>query len=89
MRFTTLAIAAMGLVAPTMAMAKNAPYSEAAPSVQPASVNPAGQALICRYYTYEGTVIRRRDCRTAHQWERLRLDTQRDVSNFQIRSLRQ
>jgi hypothetical protein len=79
MKITSFAIAAcLGLVAPTFAFAQGAP-SEPAPTVQPAATDPSGQPLICKYYAENGRIIPRRDCRTAHEWERIRRETQKEV----------
>jgi hypothetical protein len=82
-------VACLGLLTSGMALAQSAPASEPAPSLEPISANPAGAPLICKYYYHNGEILRRRDCRTAHEWERLRSRNQADFANFQNRTLMQ
>jgi hypothetical protein len=87
MKVTSIALAAcLGMLAPTLALAQNAPYSEPAPSVQPTSTNPSGQPLICKYYADNGRILPRRDCRTANEWERIRNERQREIVDMQRRA---
>jgi hypothetical protein len=87
MKVTSIALTAcLGVLASTSAFAQNAPYSEPAPSVQPASTDPSGQPLICKYYSDNGRVLPRRDCRTANQWERIRNERQREIVEMQRRA---
>jgi len=79
-------VACLGLLVPEMASAQNAPATEAAPSIVSAASNPTGSPLICKYYYYNGQILRRRDCRSAHEWERLRYQTQAEIIDYQIRS---
>ncbi len=81
--------ACIGLLAPGLAFAQNAPYSEPAPTVTPAAANPTGAPLICKYYYYNGRVLPRRDCRTANAWEQERMRLQGDFADYQIRALEQ
>ena len=80
-RFVTLA-AVLATLAPAAALA-----DQASPFVSPASTVRPGESLLCDFYYHEGDVIRRQDCWTKDQWNRLRLETQREISEFQIRSL--
>jgi hypothetical protein len=80
-------VTCLGLLTPGIALAQNAPASEPAPTLEPVSANPAGAPLICKYYYHNGEILRRRDCRTVHEWERLRSRNQTDFANFQNRSL--
>jgi hypothetical protein len=81
LRFVTLA-AVLATLAPAAAFA-----DQASPFVSPVSTVRPGEPLLCDFYYHEGDVIRRQDCRTKDQWNRLRLETQREISEFQIRSL--
>jgi hypothetical protein len=84
MKKTTLAMmASLALLAPTLVLAQNAPNSEPAPTVQPESTAD-GHRLICKYYSDNGRVLPRRDCRTADQWERIRYERQRELVNIQM-----
>jgi hypothetical protein len=80
-RFVTLA-AVLATLPPAAAFA-----DQASPFVSPVSTVRPGEPLLCDFYYHEGDVIRRQDCRTKDQWNRLRLETQREISEFQIRSL--
>jgi hypothetical protein len=83
MRTTILALASvMAFIAPCAAQ----PH-DAAPAVESAGARP-GEALICRYYYYQGTVIRRPVCKTEHEWIRARFQTQAEITDFQLRALR-
>jgi hypothetical protein len=84
MRASIIAIVScLGLGAPVAALAQ-----DAQPAMQTA-VSPTGDSsrLICHYSYYEGMIIRRKDCRTQHEWDRVRTDTQKGVYDIQIRSL--
>lgn len=87
MKHILIVAACASVLVPNFALAQNAPVSEPAPSVTAPSSNPAGEPLICRYYYYNGRLLPRRDCRTAKQWQRVRLDTQQNITDFQLRAL--
>lgn len=90
MKLSFLTVAACAnILTSGVAMAQNAPISEPAPTIQAASANPTGAPLICKYYYYNGHMLPRRDCRTAHEWERIRYSTQQSISDFQRQSLMQ
>ena len=74
-------VAALGALVPLAASAE-----DAAPTIQPASVQ-KDQPLVCHYYYHEGMLIGRPDCRTADQWTHRQLDDQRFLREFQMRSL--
>jgi hypothetical protein len=83
MRTTILTLASvMAFIAPCAAQ----PH-DAAPAVESAGARP-GEALICHYYYNEGVLIRRPICKTEHEWIRVRLREQADISDFQLRALR-
>ncbi len=81
LRSVTLA-AVLATLTPAAAFA-----DEASPIVRPVSTMRPGEPLLCDFFYHQGDVIRRQDCRTRAQWNRLRLETQREISEFQIRSL--
>jgi hypothetical protein len=60
---------------------------DATPPVKAVSVATPANPVVCRYYYYEGTVIRRPVCVTAHEWQRQRLLQQRLIREFQQRAL--
>ena len=70
------------LLIPGLAAAQNAPSQ---PAARPAAAN--NNPVICRYYYYNGNVIRRPECRTAHEWERMRYQTQYNLIRYQTQSL--
>ena len=43
--------------------------------------------IVCGYYYYQGTVIRRPVCKSAFQWEAEHQRNREDVLEFQLRSL--
>ena len=48
---------------------------------------PAAQQVTCRYIYHEGMLIGRRDCHTQQEWNHIRFETQKEVSDFQMRGL--
>lgn len=81
LRFIALA-AGLATLAPAAAFA-----DEASPIVRSVSIERPGEPLLCSFFYHQGDVIRRQDCRTRDQWNRLRVETQREISEFQVRSL--
>ena len=83
MRKTVLTIAALvALAAPCAAQPHDAPPAVASGGAQP------GEPLICHYYYYDGSLLRRPICKTEHEWIRERIRQQADVMAFQLRALR-
>jgi hypothetical protein len=80
------AVAGFALFIPVAALAQSAPASAPAPAPSVSTATPDGQ-VICKYYYYNGRVLPHPECRTAHEWERDRFETQKNVREFQIRSL--
>ena len=60
---------------------------DAAPVIRAVSTVHPGEGLLCDYFYHQGDLVRRQDCRTRAQWNRLRVETQREISEFQVRSL--
>lgn len=54
-----------------------------APAVKVVATATPVNPVTCRYYYYQGTVIRRQVCATKHEWERQRLFQQRLIREFQ------
>lgn len=76
---TTISGACVALaLLPLAAAAQNS-----VPAVRAVSTSTATDPLVCHYYYYEGTVIRRPVCLTRHEWERQRLLQQRLIREFQ------
>jgi hypothetical protein len=80
MRMIVIATA-VALLAPAAALA-----DPPAPAVESAGVH-QGEPLTCRYYYFDGHIIRRPVCKTEREWIRERLREQADVAQFQLRSL--
>ena len=78
---TIILAAAVALLTPAAALA-----DPPAPAVESAGAH-SGESLICRYYYFDGQVIRRPVCKTDRQWVRERLREQADLNAFQLRAL--
>ena len=75
------------VLVPTLALlAPLSTQADPAPAVESAAARP-GEALICRYFYHEATLIRRPICKTEHQWIRNRLQQQAGIIAFQQRAL--
>lgn len=56
-------------------------------AVQAASQPPAPTVkLICKPMFHEGMLLKGNDCRTQKEWDRLRRDEEREISDFQNQS---
>jgi hypothetical protein len=53
---------------------------------QPAAPQATAVKLICRPIFHEGMLLKGNDCRTQKEWDRLRRDEERGISDFQNRS---
>lgn len=62
---------------------------DASATASPTAPATAAQAdpVVCHYFYWQGSLIRRPDCRTVSQWHRERLAQQRWFREFQLRSL--
>lgn len=86
---TIILAAAVALVAPVAAVADSpAAAISPAPAIMSAGSHP-GEPLFCKYYYFNGHIIRRPVCKTDRQWIRERLRNEAEVNNFQLRSLMQ
>jgi len=90
MRTTVLALAS-GL-ALTFATAAAADTSALTPQpeqmAQPVSATTAGDSkqVICHHLVHQGVLMPQPVCLTKQTWERIRLQTQKTVSDFQVHS---
>jgi hypothetical protein len=82
LRFVAM-IAGLATLVPLTAFAD----PDAPPVIRAVSTVHPGEALVCDFFYHQGDLIRRQDCRTRSQWNRLRVETQREISEFQVRSL--
>ena len=83
-------LSGLALLGPLAALAEQPADQQQAGS--PAAEQPAGQtgdSVICHYYYYEGTVIKRQVCRSRSAWDRYRIQQEADISEFQMRTLTQ
>ncbi len=54
---------------------------------QAVAVNTASQPVICHFLVHEGMLLRRGECHIQKEWDRIRRDEERSISDFQQRSL--
>jgi hypothetical protein len=84
-RASLVAIAScFALLAP---LAASAQETQSVPAVQQSSDGTISEKLVCRYSYYEGTVVRRKECHKQADWDKIRFQNQKEVSDFQMRSL--
>jgi len=55
-------------------------------SVQTTANIDGSTKIICRYMVHEGILIRRPECHSAHEWESLLKNREREIQEFQQRS---
>jgi hypothetical protein len=79
-------VAGLSALAPFMAYAAE-PDSVASTPMTPAVQEASADQVVCNYFFHEGAVVRRPTCLTRGQWERRRLEMQRSIIEYQIRSL--
>jgi hypothetical protein len=85
MRTSIFALAScLCLLTPVAVSAQSAPP---APAMQNASDANDSHRMVCRYSYFEGSVIRHRECHTQAYWDNMRFQSQRELTNFQMRSL--
>ena len=77
-----------------VALAQAQPQQMSQPTTQPAmtanssaSSGNAGNEVICKSMTHNGSMIPDRTCRTRREWESLRYSNQNDVNTMQMRFL--
>jgi hypothetical protein len=58
-----------------------------APVIQAVSTVSPGQSLVCASFYHEGDVVRRQECLSKREWNRIRTDTQRQIVELQLRGL--
>jgi hypothetical protein len=89
MRKTILAVSAgltFAFAAPAVAdSAMVGPQPEQMTQPISAAANDSEQ-VVCHHLVHEGVLMRRQVCLTKHAWERIRLQTQQTVSDFQVHS---
>ena len=90
-KFSIAAGLAVALV-PLAALAAESADQPAAPAQSPKAVQSVSAAenanpVSCRVLYYQGSLVRRPICLTAHEWERQRILQERLVRQFQIQTL--
>lgn len=93
MRMTALAVISTASIAfATAAFADAAttsvtpqPQQMAAPPIS-ATVADDSKTIVCYHLVHEGNLMPAQVCRTKRVWQRVRLDNQKAVSDFQIHS---
>lgn len=93
MRVTALAVISTAAIAfATVAFADATttsvtpqPEQMAAPTISAAVVNDS-KTVVCQHLVHEGRLMPHQECLTKRQWQRMRLDNQKAVSDFQIHS---
>lgn len=91
MRMNVLAVVSgLALTFATAALADDAmsaltPQPEQMAQPISASTNDAKQ-VVCHHLVHEGILMREQVCLTKQTWERIRLQTQKTVSDFQVHS---
>ena len=78
--------ALVSILALSASCAALAQDTQPAPAVDKSSAT-AGSPLICRHIYHEGMLVNRQICHTKAEWEHIRFETQKEISDFQIRSL--
>jgi len=73
-----------------LAFSVSARADGAAPTIIQAAAAPPAKTvkLICRSLFHEGMLIKSTECRTQEEWDRLRRDAEREISDFQNLSYR-
>ncbi len=61
------------------------PEEMAAPTISAAVVDDS-KTVVCQHLVHEGHLMPQQACLTKRQWQRVRLDNQKAVSDFQIHS---
>jgi len=62
------------------------PQPEAMAQPISATVSDDSKTVICHHLVHEGTLMPQQVCLTKRSWERMRLETQRNISDFQVHS---
>jgi hypothetical protein len=73
-----------------LAFSVSARADGAAPTIIQAAAAPPAKTvkLVCRSLFHEGMLIKSTECRTQEEWDRLRRDAERQISDFQNLSYR-
>ena len=83
---STIALAFAPAAFADTAMAAVTPQAEAMAQPISASAIDDSKAVVCHHLVHEGMLMRQQVCLTKRAWERVRLETQRTVSDFQVHS---
>ena len=83
---STLALTVAGAASADQATSALTPQPEAMAQPISAAVNDDSKTVICHHLVHEGVLMRQQVCLTKRAWERMRLETQRSISDFQVHS---
>lgn len=92
MRITALAIASTlafgfaNVAAADEATSALTPQAEAMAQPISATTSDDSKKIVCHHLVHEGTLMPQQVCLTKRAWERVRLETQRSISDFQVHS---
>lgn len=86
MRNTTIVLAA--LLSLTGAALADDTQTAQQPA-QPAAATPDQDKKVCRSMYHDGSLIRTQQCKTQREWDSLRTEQQRQVTNMQTSGYRQ
>ena len=75
-----------GTQTPVVQPAAAQPVAAQPAAAQPASAQPNSQKLICKEMVHEGMLVKTNVCHTQAEWNQIRTDQQRNVSEFQNRT---
>lgn len=80
----TAALAGIGLVVSTLAFADD---TKPATAAQPVAATDPGDQVTCHPVVHEGMVLRKSECHTQREWDRMLRESQRSLSQWQQQSL--
>ena len=83
---STIALAFATAASADEAMSAVTPQAESMAQPISAAVTDDSKTVVCHHLVHEGMLMRQQVCLTKRAWERVRLETQRSVSDFQVHS---
>ncbi len=83
----TNSLAVLTCIGMLVSLAALADDIKSAGTNQAVAGNTAPQPVICHFLAHEGMLLRTRECHTQREWDRIRRDDERSISDFQQRSL--
>jgi hypothetical protein len=83
---STLALTFAGAASADEATSALTPQPESMAQPISASANDDAKTVVCHHLVHEGLLMREQVCLTKRAWERVRLETQRSINDFQVHS---